>query len=84
MARTKRSVKPLATIWECPDELWEQVIVPVLLALDPPKSTGRKRVDPRAGPQRHHSPPALGLPVEPSAAGLGLPFVDPPHLPTLG
>lgn len=47
MARTKRSVKALATIWECPDDLWGQVIVPVLLALDPPKPTGRKRVDPR-------------------------------------
>ena len=34
------------TIWEVPDELWKQV-EPVLLELDSPKATGRKRVDPR-------------------------------------
>jgi putative transposase len=34
------------TIWEVPDELWEQV-GPVLLELDPPKATGRRRVDQR-------------------------------------
>ncbi len=44
MARSKRTVKPLDTIWECPDDLWDQVIVPVLDALDPPKDTGRKRI----------------------------------------
>ena len=47
MARTKRIVTPLATIWECPDDLWGNVIVPVLEALDPPAATGRKRIDPR-------------------------------------
>ena len=36
----------LATIWEVPDDLWEQ-IHPVILEMDPPKATGRKRVDPR-------------------------------------
>ena len=36
----------LPTIWEIPDDLWEQ-IHPVILELDPPKSTGRKRVHPR-------------------------------------
>ena len=45
MARTKRIVKPLDTIWECPDDLWDNVIVPVLDSLDPPKATGRSRVD---------------------------------------
>lgn len=45
MARSKRIVKPLGTIWECPDDLWDNVIVPVLAALDPPKATGRKRID---------------------------------------
>ena len=34
MARTKRIVKPLDTIWECPDDLWDNVIVPVIAALD--------------------------------------------------
>ena len=36
----------LATIWEIPDHLWEQ-IHPVILDLDPPQGTGRKRADPR-------------------------------------
>ena len=36
----------LPTIWEIPDDLWEQ-IHPVILEMDPPKSTGRKRVHPR-------------------------------------
>jgi putative transposase len=45
MARTKRIVKPLDTIWECPDDLWDNVIVPILNSLDPPRATGRKRID---------------------------------------
>ena len=36
----------LPTIWEIPDHLWEQ-IHPVILDMDPPKGTGRKRADPR-------------------------------------
>jgi len=36
----------LDNIWEITDDLWEQ-IEPVLLAADPPKATGRKRVDQR-------------------------------------
>ena len=36
----------LDTIWEAPDDLWRE-IEPLLLELDPPKSTGRKRADPR-------------------------------------
>jgi len=47
MARRKRITEPLETIWECPDDLWDNVIVPVLDALDPPRVTGRKRSDPR-------------------------------------
>lgn len=47
MAAHKKVVKQLDTIWECPDDLWENVVVPVLEALDPPGPTGRKRVDPR-------------------------------------
>ena len=35
----------LDTIWEVPDELWEQ-IEPVLMELDPPKPRGRKRANP--------------------------------------
>ena len=48
MARTKRSVKRLETIWDCPDDLWDDVIEPVLDELDPRKpGPGRKRIDPR-------------------------------------
>jgi len=48
MARTKRQVKRLETIWECPDALWDDFIEPVLAELDPPKpGPGRKRIDPR-------------------------------------
>ena len=36
----------LPTIWEVPDDLWEQ-IHPLILEMDPPRTTGRKRVDPR-------------------------------------
>ena len=46
MAKKKRVVVPLATIWECPDELWE-MILPVLSELDPPHCGHRARIDPR-------------------------------------
>ena len=36
----------LETIWEVSDHLWEQ-LHPVILEVDPPKATGRKRADPR-------------------------------------
>src|SRR5215216_2127189 len=39
--------KPLPTIWHTLDELWEK-IEPILAEYDPPKSTGRSRVDQRA------------------------------------
>ena len=38
--------KPLPTIWDVPDDLWER-IEPVILQLDPPKARGRKRADQR-------------------------------------
>lgn len=48
MARTKRRVKRLETLWECPDDLWDNFIRPVVDALDPPKpGPGRKRIDVR-------------------------------------
>ena len=47
MARQKRKVKPLPTIWEVDDELWK-IIQPILAKLDPPSWTGRRRVDQRA------------------------------------
>ncbi len=42
----KRPNKPLPTIWRVPDDLW-RVVERVLKELDPPKRTGRKRIDPR-------------------------------------
>lgn len=36
----------LPTIWRVPDELWERVS-PIIRELDPPKQTGRKRIDAR-------------------------------------
>lgn len=47
MARTKRKAKHLPTIWRVPDDLWEKVIQPLLMELDPPAKTGRKRIDQR-------------------------------------
>ena len=68
MMTGKRETLP--TIWEIPGDLWDQ-IHPVILELDPPKSTGRKRVHPRrildgiifrmrTGCQWNHLPRELG------------------------
>ena len=46
MARTKRQIKPLPTIWEVSDELWE-IIQEILDELDPPAATGRPRTGQR-------------------------------------
>jgi putative transposase len=46
MARTKRKIKALPTIWEINDELWN-VIQPILDVLDPPARTGRPRTGQR-------------------------------------
>ena len=62
--------KPLPTIWDVPDDLWER-IEPVILQLDPPKARGRKRADQRkmlegiifrmrSGCQWNHLPRELG------------------------
>jgi putative transposase len=40
----RRRVKALATIWRCPDPLWDRVAL-VVDELDPPAETGRPRVD---------------------------------------
>lgn len=39
--------KPLPTIWEVPDALWERV-EPILAQVDPPAQTGRPRINQRA------------------------------------
>ena len=38
--------KPMPTIWEVPDDLWEMMDC-LLQRFDPPKSTGRPRIDAR-------------------------------------
>jgi transposase len=39
--------RQLETIWRIPDELWSK-LKPILDEYDPPKRTGRKRIDARA------------------------------------
>lgn len=47
MANQLQDAGAMPTIWRCPDDLWEQVIGPVIEQLDPPAKTGRPRIDPR-------------------------------------
>lgn len=47
MGRNGKKVKTLPTIWQVPDELWNK-IRPIINQHDPPKHTGRKRIDLRA------------------------------------
>lgn len=47
MAQTKRPKKVLPTIWRCPHDLWNTIIAPLLLELDPPAKTGRPRTNQR-------------------------------------
>jgi putative transposase len=46
MARKKRIVKPLPTIWEVDDELWK-IVQEIIEQLDPPAPTGRPRTGQR-------------------------------------
>ena len=46
MPRQRSKRKALPTIWRVPDDLW-RVVVGVLAELDPPKRTGRKRIEVR-------------------------------------
>lgn len=46
MAKKRKKLKTLPTIWQVPDELWNK-IEPIVGRHDPPKPTGRKRIDPR-------------------------------------
>jgi putative transposase len=70
MARTKRKVKVLPTIWEVSDELWAD-IQDIINELDPPAKTGRDRIDlrpalngviyqMRSGCQWNHLPKQFG------------------------
>ncbi len=66
MPRKRRGVQELPTIWRVPDDLWA-LIAPILMGHDPPKRTGRPRIDARdaldaviyrmrSGVQRNHLP----------------------------
>jgi len=46
MAKKRQKVKPLPTLWEVPDALWE-IIQPILSKRDPPAATGAPRIDQR-------------------------------------
>jgi len=46
MPRRKREAGPLPTIWCVPDDLWAKIKA-ILDEHDPPKDTGRKRIDQR-------------------------------------
>jgi putative transposase len=46
MTKRTSEEKPLPTIWRTPDELWDE-IEPILAQHDPPKRTGRRRIDQR-------------------------------------
>lgn len=45
MARTKRRVGKLPTIWRCPERLWDAIVAPLVMELDPPAATGRPRTN---------------------------------------
>ncbi len=47
MRRKRTKPNELPTIWRVPDDVWQQ-IKPLVDQYDPPKSTGRKRIDARA------------------------------------
>ncbi len=47
MRRKRTKLDVLPTIWRVPDDLWQK-IQPLLEAYDPPKPTGRKRIDARS------------------------------------
>jgi hypothetical protein len=66
MGRKKRSVKPLDTIWEVPDELWART-EPILLEEAPPPPPAKRREEAdrlAAGAQRDHLPHAEWLSME--------------------
>ena len=46
MPRKRHPPRPLPTIWRVPDDLWATVQT-ILGEINPPKRTGRKRIDPR-------------------------------------
>jgi putative transposase len=45
--KERKNWDELGTLWEVSDELWAQ-IAPVVAEVDPPKATGRPRIDARA------------------------------------
>jgi len=60
----------LPTIWEVPDDLWEQ-LPPVIVEMDPPKAMGRKGVHPRRILDGIIFWEAQRPPLEPAVPGTG-------------
>ena len=56
----------LDTIWEVPDDLWEE-IEPVITELDPPQGHRAQEAGPPQDAQRYHLSYALRIPVEQAA-----------------
>jgi hypothetical protein len=48
MRRKRTKSDELPTIWRVPDDLWERIKPLVEQQYDPPKRTGRKRIDARS------------------------------------
>ena len=69
--RTAKS-KPLPTIWEIPDDLWERIRADPR-GFWPRKPTGRRHANWRLMPQRDHLPDAYRLPVGPVARASSAP-----------
>ena len=70
--------KSLDTLWEIPDDLWEE-IAPLIA-----EGHGAQKAEPSADVQRNQLPAALGLPVEPSTPGTGRRQHHPPDFPAVG
>ncbi len=80
MSENSTQEKPHPTIWRVPDELWE-IIEPILALHDPPKSTGRPRVDQRAALDAIIFRMRSGWPVEPTAQRVPRRLFRASHLP---
>jgi hypothetical protein len=76
-------VEKLDTIWEVPDELWEE-IESLITELAPPQAYRTQAGQPQVDAQRHYLPDAKQLSVEPFAQGLGRRQHYPSDLPEVG
>lgn len=80
--KERKNWDELGTLWEVSDELWAQ-IAPVVAEVDPPKASGRPRIDARRA-QCDPVPAEERLPMEPFARALSRRQLSASHLPALG